>query len=302
MSEIAGQRKHPSGLKSDWYAQRSRGAVGIDVAEERKGLDLVALDGDRHLVASVGKLTVGELARKVLSEIYPTIVCIDAPSGWSISGKSRAAERELRPLGINAFSTPPDPGDHTFYRWMRVGCSIYEALSPTYSLYRGATLSGCAAEVFPEASAVLLAGELRPGGVTKSAFRRWVLSSHGVGEAVLPTVDRVDAALGALTGILALEGTYTTVGNPDEGVMLVPVRQLPGSPLERSRSPGDGGQPRTKHSAPVTGSIRCLCGCGATVRRRFLPGHDAKLKARLMRAQAEGDRGATERLRDLGWQ
>lgn len=28
---------------------------------------------------------------------------------------------------------------------------------------------------------------------------------------------------------------------------------------------------------------RCECGCGAPVRRRFLPGHDAKLKGRLLK-------------------
>jgi len=46
----------------------------------------------------------------------------------------------------------------------------------------------------------------------------------------------------------------------------------------------------------------CACGCGSLVRRTFLPGHDAKLKARLKReamarrataAQAEAESKAT---------
>jgi hypothetical protein len=112
-------------------------AVGIDVAEERKGLDLVALDGRRRLQASFGRLTISDVADIVLRDLRPAIVCIDSPSGWSTSGKSRMAERELRKLGITAFSTGEDPGDHPFYRWMRVGFALYEALSPPYELLRG---------------------------------------------------------------------------------------------------------------------------------------------------------------------
>jgi predicted nuclease with RNAse H fold len=210
-------------------------AVGIDVAEERKGLDLVALDGHRHVMASAGKLSLDELTRMVLSQIHPTLVCIDAPSAWSTSGRSRTAERALRRVGITAFATGADPGDHPFYRWMRVGFSIYQALSPAYRLFRGGDAVGTAAEVFPEASAVLLAGRHRDPDETKITFRRHVLRAHGVDDAVLPTVDRVDAALAALTGVLALEGTCTNVGDPDEGVIMLPVATLPASPLVRTK-------------------------------------------------------------------
>jgi predicted nuclease with RNAse H fold len=211
--------------------------VGIDVAEERKGLDLVALDRDRRVIASAGHLTVEEVRRLVLEEVRPHMVCIDSPSSWSISGKSRQSERELRKLGITAFSTGPDPGPHPFYRWMRVGFSIFEALSPRYELFAGRGLRGTAAEVFPEATAVLLAGRLRDRNESKRVFRVRVLTDHGVDTRALPTVDRVDAALAALTGILALEGTYTGVGDPAEGLVLLPVDPLPSGPLLRSRTP-----------------------------------------------------------------
>ncbi len=52
-----------------------------------------------------------------------------------------------------------------------------------------------------------------------------------VDEAVLPTLVQVDAALGVLTGVLALEGTHSIVGDPDEGLILQPVKHLPESPL-----------------------------------------------------------------------
>jgi hypothetical protein len=50
-------------------------ALGIDVTEERKGLELVALDADRRLVASAGHLGVADVARIVLDELRPDVVC-----------------------------------------------------------------------------------------------------------------------------------------------------------------------------------------------------------------------------------
>ncbi|MGA2528388.1 MAG: DUF429 domain-containing protein [Acidimicrobiales bacterium] len=208
-------------------------AVGIDVAEEKKGLDLVALDNHRSVVASAGRLSVTDTARIVLEELRPAIVCIDSPSSWSISGRSREAERELRGLGISAFATGPDPGPHPFYRWMRVGMAVYRSLAGTYQTFRGAPAAGTAAEVFPEASAALLAGRFRNRDETKLAFRRHVLGQQEVDPARLATLDRVDAALAALTGVFALEGIFSTVGDPEEGVILLPVARL--QPLGRMR-------------------------------------------------------------------
>lgn len=49
----------------------------------------------------------------------------------------------------------------------------------------------------------------------------------------------------------------------------------------------------------------CLCGCGAPVKRRFLPGHDARLKGQLQRAYRSGtnaEKAKAERLAlELGW-
>jgi hypothetical protein len=46
----------------------------------------------------------------------------------------------------------------------------------------------------------------------------------------------------------------------------------------------------------------CGCGCGAEVRSRYLPGHDAKHKSALVSRSLEGDRAATRELRKLGWE
>lgn len=281
-------------------------SVGIDVAEERKGLDLVALDQHKSLVASKGRLSVDQAVNLAL-DMKPDVVCVDSPSGWALQGKSRRSEVALRKLGITAFSTPTDPGDHSFYRWMRVGFSIYQALSPRFAVCDGSLLSGTAVEVFPEASAVLLAGRLRDKAESKRTFRGKILKDHGIEADSLPSVDRIDAALAALTGILALDGEATFLGDPAEGVILLPVSKPPIAKLVRSnRAPGALESlrvPRWNESNQVVIDVPprvCECGCGASVRRRFLPGHDAKLRSKLIRAEASGI-SASHRLDELGW-
>jgi len=240
-------------------------------------------------------------------ELKPEVVCIDSPSGWAREGKSRRSEIELRRLGITAFSTPTDPGDHPFYRWMRVGFSIYQALSPTFSICDGSSIVGSSAEVFPEATAVLLAGRLRNKEESKRNFRGQVLRENGVDADNLPTVDRLDAALAALTGVLALGGEATYLGDPAEGVILLPVATLPPAKLVRSKNDAGGARRRPlravsekNHVATKESAKLCECGCGALVRRRFLPGHDAKLRSKLLQEEALGA-SASRRLAELGW-
>ncbi len=206
--------------------------IGIDVAEQRKGLDAVALDADRCVVAAIAHATLAQVVEMVGS-LQPDVVCIDSPPAWTLGGTTRAGERGLRALGITSFSTPTDPGDHPFYRWMRVGFSIFDAFADDYPRYRGGTVRGTAVEVFPEATAVLLRGHLRPKNESKSVFRRAVLADCGVDHASLRSVDAVDAALAALTGILALEGQMSSVGDAEEGMIVLPVSPLPNAPLTR---------------------------------------------------------------------
>jgi len=159
--------------------------------------------------------------------LQPVIVCVDSPSGWSTSGRSRLAERELARIGIQSYRTGPDPGDHPFYRWMRIGFEIFERLAPAYPLYRGGDPIQRAAEVFPHATACLLAGGLRERGTPKHVFRSQTLRRAGVRSPELTTPDQIDAALAALTGLIALDGDHCTAGDAAEGVILLPVRHLP---------------------------------------------------------------------------
>lgn len=167
---------------------------------------------------------------------------------------------------------------------MRVGFRLFDELSDVHPLYRGGDGNGTTAEVFPAASAFLLAGELRPKHETRNGFRRRVVRDCGLENASLPNIDRVDAALAALTGLEALAGRCSWVGDPEEGVVLLPT-PLPEIPLSRRSADATPPQPTARTSAPDPRV--CECGCGAEVRRRFLPGHDADPKAALGSAHSQ---------------
>lgn len=70
-------------------------AVGIDVAESHKGLDLVALGPDRAIVCVHDRLTVAE-AITPTRDLAPSLVGIDSPSGCSLAGRLRPREIPTR--------------------------------------------------------------------------------------------------------------------------------------------------------------------------------------------------------------
>lgn len=68
--------------------------------------------------------------------------------------------------------------------------------------------------------------------------------------------------------------------------------------------PVSGGRGRPAHrdtTSPGNGR-KCRCGCGSDVKRRFLPGHDAKLKSRLVEEARNGSDAARQELREEGWE
>jgi predicted nuclease with RNAse H fold len=214
--------------------------MGVDVSV-RRGLDVVALDEFGRLVRARARQSLPDL-ETALGELKPDVVAIDSPPGWARAGRSRPLERELARLGISMYATPQDPGDHPFYRWMRVGFEVFAAAARHgYPLYRGgAKVQGCAVEVFPHASAVTLRGHLPPRGARKSIWRRAVLVEAGVEDSPLGTVDQLDAALAALTGLRCLQGRGCVVGVPGESVLVLPVPRLPSRRYERD--PGEAPQ------------------------------------------------------------
>jgi predicted nuclease with RNAse H fold len=99
--------------------------MGVDVSVARD-LDVVVLDEAGRLLLSRAEQTLPDL-ETAIGEVRPDVVAIDSPPGWATAGRSRPLERELARLGIRMYATPQDPGDHGFYRWMRVGFEVFVA-------------------------------------------------------------------------------------------------------------------------------------------------------------------------------
>ena len=276
-------------------------ALGVDVGgKDRKDLDVVLLDGDRQVLAVGSRVPVSRLGA-LLADHRPDIVCIDSPPAWAPAGaRSRLAERELKLVGIQAYYTPDKTSgeESAFYDWMRNGMAAFSAAERAgFGRYRAGALARHAVEVFPHASATVLAGCLAPAGQRASAKRTWraaVLTAQHVPIRQLQTLDQVDAALCALTGIIALEiGDPFAPGASDEGRIVLPARVVPASGYRRC----------VPASTPMQPLIKvCACGCGNEIRsgRDFRPGHDRKLMVQLQRAVADGDRAPAE-LDRRGW-
>jgi predicted nuclease with RNAse H fold len=275
-------------------------ALGIDVAV-RRGLDLVVLDGSPEPAATHRGVPLEGL-RGLIEEAGANVVAIDSPPGWAGKGRSRSTEREIRHFGIQSYGTPTaDRGtDHLFYEWMRVGFEVFRiAALAGYPRYRGGPAQGTAIEVFPHASAVVLAGCLPPRGARKAAWRAAVLRAGGVNVAGLRSLDQIDAALAALTGLRALAGRSSALGDPREGVIVLPARSLPARPFPRCPERVEGKrQPHLPRMSP------CACGdpaCDRLTSREFAPGHDARRKSMLWRLARQGHE-AVEELRRRGWE
>jgi predicted RNase H-like nuclease len=271
-------------------------ALGIDVGVT-KGLDLVLLGDDGRVRDTVRRATLDAVTR-CLRTFEPDVVTIDSPPRWATSGARRAAERELSLLGIHSYGTPSDPAKQRspFNDWMREGFRVFETVSAErFPLYTGGSPRHTSMEIYPHATAVALAGYLPPVGLTKARWRAAVLKEHGVDTRALHGADPIDAALAALTGLLALDGRRLPLGDPAEGVIVLPLSTLPNRPFQRAASDG-----KPKAASALPGFRECECGCGATVRRRFLPGHDARLRSRLLHELRAG-RAARMELSRLGW-
>jgi hypothetical protein len=255
-------------------------ALGIDVGLlGGRGLDLVALDISRAVVDTRRHLRDLNELTKVVEALAPDVVCIDSPSQWAPVGRRRPAELELNSRRINLYATPSEDRAGPFHSWMRDGFKVYDALAPLYPRYTGGEVRGKAAEYYPHASAVALVGRIGDFA-DKAKIRRQLLAEHGVDTELLVGLDQVDAALGALTGLIALEGRHSWVGYGTDA-MLLPVQALPDKygrdHASAVPSASDGvSAPRP----PIGERAACLCGCGgvpAGRRSRFMPGHDNRV-------------------------
>ena len=197
--------------------------VGVDVSAAR-GLDLVVLDQTAVIHEVLERQEPADLG-ELLAALRPAAVAIDSPPAWGTEGRCRPAERAVRRLGMGIFATPSDPArfDHPFYGWMHVGFAAFAAAAAAgYPRATSATaVRGRALEVYPHATALRLGGD--PSAGPKRVWRRAVLERAGVDTGRLRSVDALDAALAALTGVLALAGRCEAVGDERDGVIVLPT-------------------------------------------------------------------------------
>src|SRR2546428_10895316 len=125
---------------------------------------------------------------------------------------------------------------------MRAGMRVFGIVEELgFPLYNGGTYRRRAIEVFPHATATVLAGCLPPEGVRKRAWRRRILAMQGVRTEELTSADLLDAALASLTGLLALGGQHSSFGDPREGMIVLPVR-VPAPKYRRGALSDDGSE------------------------------------------------------------
>lgn len=271
-------------------------SLGIDVGVG-KGLDLVIMDETKTPGLILSRAGLDDVERAI-KEFEPTIVAVDSPPKWARGGKSRNTENELARLNIHAFRTPSlEHAEHVRFDWMRKGMEVFQLADRMgYPLGTGKPYRMRAIEVFPHATAVVLAGCLPPRGERKRQWRERVLKIQGVRTKDLTTIDQMDAALAALTGLLVLGGRETHLGDPSEGVIVIPTS-----------APAPTYRPGTvARDDPATLFAWCACGekgCDRQVPAgsEFAPGHDAKRKYRLWRQVREGET-AREELTRRGWE
>ena len=260
----------------------------------RKGLDIVLMDAERVPYLVKPRATLEDVA-EAIDRHRPQIVAIDSPPRWNAGGRSRRTERLLGELGISTFPTPSAAGgDKAFFAWMKAGMEVFAlAASRGFDLDTTGRRGRRAIEVFPYGTAVVLSGGLKPHGIRAKDWRTRVLRAHGVRTDAVRTLDQVDAALAALTGLLVLDGKHTFLGDGAEGVIVLPVT----APLARYRpgpTPQDDDQRLFRY---------CACGCGRQVvpPREFVSGHDGRHKATLW-TQVKTGRRAEEELDRRGWE
>ena len=202
--------------------------VGIDVGGKRKGFHAVALRGLNFIRTPDPSLDPAIIVAWCLEQ-NATIVAVDAPSGWSQTGLSRQAERELELLGkkIHCFATPKRERaeNHAkgFYDWVFNGEKLYMQLRKYYQLFVGERLKGKACiETFPHAVVCFMEGRVisaRP----KAVVRRKALQDRGYDVRGLPNIDYVDAAICAVAADKFHKNNYKSFGNREEGFIIVPA-------------------------------------------------------------------------------
>lgn len=204
--------------------------AGVDVGGSRKGFHAVTLREGEYLdhYEATEAAKIADWCRKQGA----VLIGVDAPCRWSRTGRARECERQLMEEEIWCFSTPTRAAAERHptgnFDWMLNGEALFRALQKTHTLFDGrlepANRSLCF-ETFPHAVTWALAGKpvLAKNKRTK---RPELLRQAGVATENLKGIDRIDAALCALTAHYLALGAIETYGDESEGLIVVPDKPL----------------------------------------------------------------------------
>lgn len=216
-------------------ANTSTVVAGVDVGGAKKGYHAVALCGGRNL-----DLYSSASASSIVAwcqEVGAQVIGIDAPCRWSVTGRSRPAERALMAKKVWCFSTPTRERAENHpkknFHWMLAGAELFARLEVTHRLFDGsavATTERVCFETFPQAVACALAGKV-VSAKQKRTIRRELLRQTGLDTSRFTNIDLIDAALCAVTAHRFVLGAIEWVGDAESGVIAVPSADGTGSKL-----------------------------------------------------------------------
>ena len=186
--------------------------IGIDVGGLKKGFHCVCLKSNE--IISFKHDYEPENICRWIHNFNPLIIAIDAPCGWSKSGLSREAERDLSINGkkISCFSTPTreKAKESFFYKWVFNGERLYKALSQ---------INLSVIETYPYGIARCFTNNKLK---SKIELRKTVLDMNNIDYSLLNNIDEIDAALCSLTARFYYEENVVRFGNNHEGYIYLP--------------------------------------------------------------------------------
>ena len=195
------------------------GVVGIDLAgSERRDTGFCSMDGDMLCTTAVLHSDPEIVGRTLAAS--PDVVSIDAPLFLPRGRESlekrgpphfRACDRELMKMHIRFFPISLGPMRMLTVRGMRLRSALETEGLEVIESFPGAIqdLLG-----IPRKQAGLKLLEL---GLVEFGLRWKIPGAPRSG-------DELDAATSALVGLLYVKGEYRAIGDPDEGLMILPKR------------------------------------------------------------------------------
>jgi len=257
-------------------------ACGIDVSLRRgqQRCVLRAQPNGALVPAFPPPAGVEETAAAVAALGPDVVVAIDAPSGGHLGllragaplrarlGLTDAGPFERRRVcdallvrrGMPLYPVPPAGVAPTGWQaWMQAGYDLFAALAarglallrphaPDGAVEGRAVGTGCAAETYPDAVfARLLGARPRPKRTREGRLAR-VAALRGAGVAdpdlARRTLDELDACAAALAALALAQGRATWLGDPGEGVLVLPEPAGAAPTLDVCRRTGTAAPPR----------------------------------------------------------